>query len=378
MGTRRFALGVPDEYVPTSNQDLIDTFGTFVARLVTKYNRVFLNYDDLLQHVWLKLFEVDVLEKYNRSGSLPQKITALQACAYLQITWGQFKVIVWRANFGERRRLDQVRVVTDRLQDMIFDRDHGLCHCCGRDMDRLGKKLAFYRENAKRSHVSEQTGESHSYLELVRLLGISPRQRFFWYADKIGESSPNDPISGYVTTCFLCWANKYGDPKEKSKWAPLPVEGSWSSKHALYDRKDIERLKEMRDGSKRCKKHEEIEAVIFHAKCPFKMYLARAVHNIYANWCRTRDRRYKEHLPNPDAVTGEAWETTLVDSFQPQQDDLLALYEASKLIAYGDREGVTDSKVHEDVMDLAAEGYSVPEIVRKLSLPTNRADVLQS
>jgi len=379
--TKASFADVPDDYVPRTNDDLYRTYASFVARLVTRYNRVTSNYEDLLQHVWYKLIEVDVIGKYNASGgSLPKKLTALQACSHLQITWIQFKKILHRHRVGDNRHTDRVRGVADELRDRVFERDHGVCACCGSNMHEFQEKMEFGRLNPDLHHTNKHNGKQYTHAELIKLLGISPKQRIFWYAEKVGKiKRGGDHLPAYQTICFRCWNKKSdGVQKSKSEWAPAPIEGTWASKKAMYAREDIERLKMMREGRKdRCKKHVDIDPLVFHTKSFFKLYLARSVHNIYANWCRTRDRRYKEHFPGIDAESGKSWEETLEDPTGPRQENLLAVYEAAKVIAYGDRDGGGESKVHEEVLALAAEGHTLAEIVQKLSLPKTALKALQ-
>jgi len=379
MAKRRGASDILDDYVPKSNDDLYHMYGSFVARLVTRYNRVSSNYEDLLQHVWYKLVEVDIIAKYHRAGgSLPKKLTALQSCAFLQITWIQFKKILHRHRVGDNRHLDRVRGVSKDLRTKIFERDHGICACCGRDMHHFQQVVEIGRANPEK-HTTISTGARVTHAELIRALGISPKQRIFWYTEKTSRAPrKGDHTLAYRTICFLCWNQRNSSlPKSKSIWAPTPIQGTWASKKAVYAREDIERLKAIRESrSDRCRTHAEIDPSILTTKGFFKVYLARAVHNIYCNWCRTRDRRYKEHCPGVDEW-GNPWEESLEDQSVSHQEDLLALYEASKIIAYNDRNAEGDSKVHERVLVLAADGRSLSEIVQELSLPSSGLAALQ-
>jgi hypothetical protein len=372
--TSRAFFDVPDDYVPRTNDDMYRTYGSFVARLVTRYNRVTSNYEDLLQHVWYKLIEVDLIGKYNVSGSLlPKKLTALQACSHLQIQWGQFKVLMWRGHKGENRQEDRNRSVSKEILVRVFERDHGVCHCCGSDMDLLSSKL-------ERMKASTNPVVRECHVKAMKQLGLNSKKRILWYVEKMGKlKGGSDPLETHVTTCFSCMRKRTPvRVKSRSEWVPTPVEGTWASKKAIYTRESIERLRIIRENKKnRCKKHLDIDPLVFNTKSFFKLYLARSVHNIYANWCRTRDRRYKEHFPGIDAESGKSWEETLEDPTGPRQENLLAVYEAAKVIAYGDRNGGGDSKVHEEVLALAAEGHTLAEIIQKLSLPKTALNALQ-
>ena len=68
-------FGLADDYVPRNGDDLYKSYAPFVTRLVTRYNRVSANFDDLLQHVWVEILRVDLITKYNSStGSIPENV----------------------------------------------------------------------------------------------------------------------------------------------------------------------------------------------------------------------------------------------------------------------------------------------------------------
>jgi hypothetical protein len=168
--------------------------------------------------------------------------------------------------------------------------------------------------------------------------------------------------------CFLCW-NKEANQLRKSKWGLTPVTGTYSSKHTLYSREDAEAYKALVEASPRHRVRPEIDPdAFFKVKAKFRYYLARAVHNIFKNWCRGEDRKHKEHTPGADAVTGKSWEDTLEDSAGPRQEDLLLLYEVSKTMSRG-RNGVIQPEIQESILSLAAEGFTGQEIISKLNLP---------
>lgn len=358
------AFDVPDDYVPTDNDDLVETFGPFVTRLVTRYNKVSSNFEDLLQHVWMKLIDVDVIGKYAKSGgSLPKKLTAIQACAYLQVTWGQFKVAIWRGQMGDDREEDRLRI-PKALQEKVLARDAGVCHRCSRNMVSFQDALEKLRERDATLAANK-----------LRSYGLSPKKKLFWVAEKVGPVSKQDVIACYKTTCYFCATKgKKAKVRSRSEWAPKPIEGTWASKKALYDRVDIERLRIIREEQGRCKKHEEIDPIIFQTKGFFKLYLARSVSNIYKNWCRTRSRRYKETYKDYDEVTGKPWEETLDDPFGARQDNLLEVYLAIKMLASGASSPtqIDTAKKYpkeEEIMMLLSEGWDPPDIVQKLGLP---------
>lgn len=358
---------LPDDYVPKDNDDLVVQYQAFVTRLVTRYNRVNTNFQDLLQHVWMKLIEVKIIDKYNSSGgSLPKKMTALQAASYLQMTFGQFKVTVWRHLVGDDRDADALRVPVP-VRDAVYDRDRGVCHKCGASAVSAESKL-----NALK--VEDPAKWKAKRREMLEKFDISMSRRILWVAEKVPGVKSATVIENYRTTCLCCiHATKVAKTiRKKSKWAPTPIQGGWASKKALYAKEDIERFKMQREDDDRCKKH-EIQLILPQTKSLFKLYLARAVHNIYANWCRTRSRRYKEFYPGPNEE-GQAWESFLEDkSCLP--DDMVVLYQAIKLAASGEEEmrnvdlqGHSNEETEVQICGLLVEGYSMADVIQKLSL----------
>jgi DNA-directed RNA polymerase specialized sigma24 family protein len=348
---------IPDDFVPQNCTVLYDTYSPFVTRLVTRYNRVQANFEDLLQHVWMKLVEVNVIQKYHDSSSLPKKMTAIQACDYLGISWQSWERAIHCYPIGEDRHLGHIRSVSKGTKAKVLRRDQGVCHCCGKNMEDFAKVFKMYKEDPLRAK---------GFKKILSALSLSANQKTFWYAVK--KDAPFKKglgvVDRYETLCFLCLrTNSPPVVRSKSEWAPTPVEGTWSSKSALYTRETVERFRLERELRG---KHKDSCPKRVKSKPFFKLYLARAVHNIYANWCRTRSRRYKEHFPGNDPETGRSWEDTLV-STAATQDTLAELYEAVSILIDSGSDGIT--RTHEEVIILLAKGCSPEEIVVRLGLP---------
>ena len=348
---------VPDDFVPENYTVLYDIYSPFVTRLVTRYNRVQANFEDLLQHVWMKLIEVSVIQKYHASSSLPKKLTALEACTYLQISWQSWKRLMQPPLVEGDQHLVSIQSVSKVTKEKVLHRDHGVCHCCGHDMIAFAESFEKLKNDPLRVN---------GFKKVLVDLNLSSKQKTFWYAEKIDVPLRKGvtTIDRYQTTCFLCLRNSTPVVHLKSDWVPTSIEGSWDSKTALYSRESIERFK-LERASRGKTKSEEVCQRKFKSKPFFKLYLARAVHNIYANWCRTRSRRYKEHFPGTDPETGRSWEDTLVSSMVTQ-DVLAELHEAVKILV-DSNEVLTQT--HEEVIVLLAKGCTPEEIVVRLGLP---------
>jgi hypothetical protein len=303
---------VSDDFIPINFSVLYDTYSPFVTRLVTRYNRVQANFEDLLQHVWMKLVEVDVIQKYNDSSPMPKFMDGLAAATYVGKSWSSFKRTIHRHIIGEDRYLDRIRSVSKTIKSQLLQRDHGVCHCCGNNMVRFAKLVDRYKKDPLRRKT---------FRKILSDLQLTSKQKTFWYAERVNTplSKGMNEADRYKTICFICLRERRPPvvrSKSGSGSVPTPVKGTWASKKATYRGEDVERFR--LDLVARGLYKEGICPKKFKSKPFFKLYLARAVHNIYANWCRTRARRYKEHFPGTDPETGRSWEDTLVSNSSTQ------------------------------------------------------------
>ena len=371
-------FGLADNYVPKNCNELYKSYAPFVTRLVTRYNRVSANFDDLLQHVWLEILRVDLITKYNSStGSIPKLLTADQTCSYLGMTWGGFKYMMIRMVNGDSRNKSKgaFRWAPEPLEQKVLLRDGPCCHCCGKDTRIFQHFCDDHWLYSKRS----------DYAREMRRLWIPEDHRRFWYVG-LDESVPfnkGDTYEArYKVFCIACVLNRFGDiPMDRStvKRTPdrctlVPANGTYGSKRAMYNTPEVERLKNERDADPRCKRNPNVPPLKLQPKPYFKLYLARSVHNIYANWCRTRDRKYKEHFPGMDPDTGKSWEETLVDNYGPRQESIYALHEAVGFFFDGKEDQVAAK--HEELLALVAKGLTAEEIVNRMRLPKRVLKVL--
>lgn len=96
-------------------------------------------------------------------------------------------------------------------------------------------------------------------------------------------------------------------------------------------------------------------------KAYFTAYLTRAIHNAYANWCRTRDRKYKECYLG-EMPDGTSWESSLPDTHFGTNDVKQPTQEAAAEVALAVgviRKHVGDAT--EDVLKLLADGNTLAE-----------------
>lgn len=341
-------VDVLDSHVPMDNNDLFDTYGTYVARLIMRHNRVTSNFEDLLQHTWMKLIEVDVIGKYTASlGHLPKQLRGSQAVSFLRMPWFSFLKRVHRG------------VLREKLYARAYERDCGVCTSCGTDTTKYAVALERLRvESPERFGVVST--------QVLQRLGVDTLPNRFWVVDGDDSSSK--------TVCLFC-AKRYGVKAITFRWYPVPVQGSWSSRDAVYSREDVQRLQLVLETEKDRPIDPGADPSSVLSKSLFKQYLARAVHNIYANWCRTRDRRYKEQYKGNDEATGKSWEETLGDPFGPRQETMTELCMTVRYLAGGGDPLESTSETETEVMDMIDSGKTFFEVGRRMSI---RPKVLQA
>lgn len=107
---------------------------------------------------------------------------------------------------------------------------------------------------------------------------------------------------------YMHW--RYANPTKARKdqvpvWMPTPIRGGRYSKKGVYARADVIDLDHLMDkpGSGCQRKQGVVRRMVFAPTGDgFKTYLGQAVHNHFANYCRTVSRKEKENLLPGSAV----------------------------------------------------------------------------
>lgn len=352
------SIAVPSDYIPVSYDDLYRTFGPYVTGLVRHYNKVPSNYDDLLSHVWVQLLQKKVLQKYLSSIEIPvDSLTTSQVCSYLGLTWFEFKRM--QSAYHGVPFLPASRSSSVALRQKVYSLDHGICRCCGRDAERLG--LVLKQGQLSPQEFQLKTGGWVAN-DIFDLLGVARNQKLFWFIDRPEHKREVEQDLRGSTVCILCWG-KHRPTEDSTGEGLTPISGDWRSRRALYDKGDVEGLYQERLA--RGKLGHPEGKILTPQRTQFKPYLARTIHNIYANWCRTRNRRYKETYPGFDINTGRGWEDTLVDTYRASQDTVVELLEVSRNLA-GGTYGDDYLDLQDRVLVLASEGRDSSEIQLRL------------
>ena len=177
---------------------------------------------------------------------------------------------------------------------------------------------------------------------------------------------------------FHTWAwnqNQFTHNPETSLWMPEPLEGGKYSKKALYYTDEIFTLEEILLDRPRTMKPVQPRKRPQLSTYGFKAYLARTIHNHFANWCRGQDRHCKESLLAPTTLfeplsTGTfrchssysddppgAWELNLPDQLNLDPGDAI---DAAKWMAKKGIDPESDQGIR--VLELVSVGFDVEQI----------------
>jgi DNA-directed RNA polymerase specialized sigma24 family protein len=332
------SFDISDNFVPRNNDELVKAYGPYVSKLVMRHNRIMTNYKDLVQHIWLKLIEADVLGKYHRSlGHLPKTLTARQACNYLCMPWYDFM----------RRVHDGVK--TECRYNRVHLRDNGQCHRCSTNGVQVTESLKMLRSTSPDTYPE-------SVAKICARLRLEDLPERLWVVEVVGGKE--------TTTCLFC-TRTLRISGVSYRWYPTPQKGHWTHPLAPYNREDIERLRLVLETETDRPVDLEADPSSVLSKSLFKQYLARAVHNSYANWCRTRARRYQETYKGYDETTGRHWEDTLGDTFGVSQEVMCDLNTSVRYLAGGGSPDGSSVESEAEVVRLIESGKSIQEIARR-------------
>lgn len=157
------------------------------------------------------------------------------------------------------------------------------------------------------------------------------------------------------------------------RWMPTPVAGDPTSMDALWATDDIERY-EATAYEYHTKVAESEDLIPRVTVSNFRTYLQHAIHNAFANWCRTNHRRNKERVLDC-FVEGRKAQRLIADGRDEVEPfDLVTDPAASTrrmTAAVEARHTLASLKLGDsaqEFFDLLSEGYTAVEAARKLRL----------
>ena len=158
-------------------------------------------------------------------------------------------------------------------------------------------------------------------------------------------------------------------------WMPSPMEGTATSLVAIWSVEDVTRYAEM-VGQYHVIRLPSDRLIPVPTVEQWRTYLHRAIHNAWANWCRTRSRRHKERVMDSFKKTrmrSAAQEDRREDPFDTVMDTsstvrrmeaAVTVRQALRALSLGSRQ--------ESFLDLLGSGYTAVEAAEKLGISVCR------
>jgi hypothetical protein len=302
--------------IPKNYDELQKQYGVHISKLLLKYNKVERNQEDLHSHIWMKLMESKLLERFEDyvSRQTPKVLLAVECCDFLGISWGQWVTAMWAHHKGDPLTYAEDGKILSRRQGRWMPTPINLAEFQARGLVGFTSKSALF-----------------DFSDIVRLSIDERRTK-----------------SGELRGAFRLRGRKI------------------SSQGQVLSADRPEGLIKFPD--------------IHITKAQFRNYLSRAILNHYANFCRTAERRHKERPYIPPGYATEddsqSWESTLPDLQQCSADTVLALAEARQVLSdtlHECLDGVVSCKPvaeHEiEVFAMLENGSSLMQALRDTNLP---------
>jgi DNA-directed RNA polymerase specialized sigma24 family protein len=343
--------------LPRNFDELAAQYGEYIAKQVERYNKVDRNFEDLFQAIWVKLMESDILNKFATKvrAALPPTMTTEEACAYLGIPFTEWPAIV---EASEAVKGDQPRIPVP-MGGFSCSRNAVVRTA---DVVRFDKSGYIRKRKFPQCCKAKDFGETMSAEEACVFWGVN----FRWFWKNLMRAAKRELAEGRTPSLF-----------------PYPlksVSGKLPSPKCMVLTKDIKAL----DGSGFLGERSLPRRRPKPSARGFKSYLSRAIHNHFANFCRTNSRRNKEHVLPPTTIigttssgycyagkseTGTAWEGALVEAMISPEDviDVVSQIRKAKVDPNTER-GI-------EVLDFVAQGYTIREALRMQQKTTSKVRV---
>jgi DNA-directed RNA polymerase specialized sigma24 family protein len=169
------------------------------------------------------------------------------------------------------------------------------------------------------------------------------------------------------------------------KWMPTPISGGYTSKTAVFASGDILQINDLENVSHEWRRREPMAAPPTPQATPYQFlnYLGTACRNHFANFCRTRSRKWQDRtgdsMPGkrllgentPQFRTEEGaynnhWEDTIRDEIADTRIEAqVDLSRALDKIAAR----VPERAMQEEIAKNLSDGYTLAEAIKRSSLP---------
>lgn len=227
-------------------------------------------------------------------------------------------------------------------------------------------------------HLNRRPENMEDILQSVWLALVSGRvvEKFWERARRTRpEALTTEEVCLHLGISVESWVAAQGGA---THWLPVPLAGEATSLDALWAADDIERYATTaHEHHERVAESEHLIPTVTAAN--FRTYLYNAVHNAFANWCRTNHRRNKDRVldcfPDGRAAMAMAAYREDVEPFDVLTDPYaltrrmgatVEVRHALRALDLGDAEP--------DFVALLADGYTAVEAAKKLSLSRGKVN----
>jgi hypothetical protein len=144
--------------------------------------------------------------------------------------------------------------------------------------------------------------------------------------------------------------------RKQGTWFPQPVKGRYTSQDTLWNTADIVKLRELGryKVSSRLNPDEPLPELPVSSSVPtksrFEAYLTVAIHNHFANFCRSKERKDKDIYLAP-CTDGTAWESSVADGGGDSPEECAEVRIAMEKLGESGQE----------VLSLLDQGYTLTE-----------------
>lgn len=132
--------------VPRSYTELQRQYGPYIQRLLGRFNKVERNFEDLHSHIWVKILEARVLERFDEyvEKQVPKVLSAIEACDLLGISWQQWRAAMSTYHKGIPTQIDEDGEVVQRRRGRWMPTPINAAEFQARGIDGHTSKYALF------------------------------------------------------------------------------------------------------------------------------------------------------------------------------------------------------------------------------------------
>ncbi len=322
----------PDD-IPRTYEELRKMYGPYIAATIRRHNKIGRNFDEQYSYVWQKLIEKDVIKLFMMSveEKAPKHLTAPQACAYLGISFKQFKTKMWSYHIGVPIRSKHVpgRIIGRKIRGWMPTPINS-------DDLREKSRMRYAKQNAKLAAEGKPLRETNGSQSIEAKYDVEDIAQLMSLEEQLNNGGVLGPF----------------------------------------------------------RKQGPIENPLKPTKSHFQAYLSRSIYSDWANWCRTYKRKWSQDRPmflrTDDEHDESNWESNLVDPGGTRQETRAMLKECMGILSETLYRSMRDmpsdglkckpvAQTEIKMYGLLEQGVPLQEALKKCDIPEKiRRNILKS